>query len=39
MWEYILTDEEYDDSGHVLEPFRGQYGFHADEPTQCVSTL
>lgn len=34
MWEYVLTDEEYDERGHVLEPFRNQHAFHVDTPTQ-----
>jgi carnitine O-palmitoyltransferase 1 len=33
MWEYLLTDEEYDENGRVFEPFRNCHSFEVDEPT------
>ena len=33
-WEYMMTDEEYDEGGHVIEPFHGQTSFDVDEPVQ-----
>ena len=33
-WEYVMTDEEYDESGHVLEPFQGHYRFEVEEAVQ-----
>jgi carnitine O-palmitoyltransferase 1 len=33
MWEYVLTDEEYDERGRVIEPFRNQRAFPVAPPT------
>ena len=33
-WEYVMTDEEYDESGHVLEPFQGHCRFEVEEAVQ-----
>ena len=34
MWEYVMTDEEYDERGRVIEPFRNQRAFPVAPPTQ-----
>ena len=34
FWEYILAEEEYDENGHVLDPFPGAKAFDVPPPTE-----
>ena len=37
FWEYLLSEEEYDENGHVLDPFPGAKAFDVPPPTELVS--
>ena len=34
FWEYILVEDEYDENGHVLDPFLGAKAFDVPPPTE-----
>jgi len=34
FWEYLLAEEEYDENGHVLDPFPGTKPFDVPPPRE-----
>ena len=34
LWEYMLSEEKYDESGHVLDHYPGEEAFDVPPPTE-----